>query len=207
MLFLVCSFGHPYRAHLIQGTWLGAGIPRYTCLAFKCNVLLALSVGRLAWHMLQVHVGYTGVNGTLLTLLEPHLHLLAVSVHEPQAIPYEENCMEEGGQVLLVELLIGIVHIVNCDDAAHVFNHKAPELNNLSQIVILPLEPTDSLHTSSAHTFQLCPHNVSSHTTGLPLPHSVAMAWEFRPDTYPYNAGVMLLHIPQLRRTYDAFLE
>jgi hypothetical protein len=33
------------------------------------------------------------------------------------------------------------------------------------------------------------------------------MSYEFRPDEYPYNAGVMLMHLPELRRTYDPFLK
>ncbi|KAL6753995.1 hypothetical protein V8C86DRAFT_404853 [Haematococcus lacustris] len=41
---------------------------------------------------------------------------------------------------------------------------------------------------------------------GLPLPHTVAMSYEFKPNTTPLNAGIMLLNLPQLRRSYPAFL-
>ena len=42
--------------------------------------------------------------------------------------------------------------------------------------------------------------------TGLPLPDSIAMAYELWHGMYPLNAGVMLMHVPHLRQTYDDFL-
>ena len=44
-------------------------------------------------------------------------------------------------------------------------------------------------------------------TTGLPLPDAVAMAFEFSPSMYPYNAGVMLMNLPRLRASYAEFLK
>jgi len=42
---------------------------------------------------------------------------------------------------------------------------------------------------------------------GLPLPDSLMMAYELRPNMYPPNAGVMLMHVPYLKRTYNDFLK
>lgn len=40
----------------------------------------------------------------------------------------------------------------------------------------------------------------------LPLPETIGMAAE-GPDAFPYNAGTMLMHLPAMRQTYDAFLK
>jgi len=41
----------------------------------------------------------------------------------------------------------------------------------------------------------------------LPLPTAVGMAVEFLSGAIPYNAGIMLMHLPRLRATYDEFLQ
>ncbi len=41
---------------------------------------------------------------------------------------------------------------------------------------------------------------------GLPLPATFGMASEMS-DMFPYNAGVMLMHLPPLQATYDSFIE
>lgn len=38
------------------------------------------------------------------------------------------------------------------------------------------------------------------------LPPVLSMAYE-NDDTFPYNAGVMLMNLPALRTSYDAFLK
>ena len=40
----------------------------------------------------------------------------------------------------------------------------------------------------------------------LPLPETIGMATE-GPDAFPFNAGIMLMHLPAMRQTYDAFLK
>eukprot|EP00798_Chlamydomonas_sp_ICE-L_P015288 gene15288-21372_t len=40
---------------------------------------------------------------------------------------------------------------------------------------------------------------------GLPLPNVLSMAWEFR-NQFPYNAGIMLMNLPELRASYHEFL-
>ena len=45
-----------------------------------------------------------------------------------------------------------------------------------------------------------------THPAGLPLPQSVSMAWEFR-NQFPYNAGIMLMNLPELRSTYREFIK
>lgn len=40
----------------------------------------------------------------------------------------------------------------------------------------------------------------------LPLPQTVGMASE-AVDMFPYNAGIMLMHLPVLRETYDDFID
>lgn len=40
----------------------------------------------------------------------------------------------------------------------------------------------------------------------LPLPETVGMATE-AVDMFPYNAGIMLMHLPTLRETYDDFID
>ena len=40
----------------------------------------------------------------------------------------------------------------------------------------------------------------------LPLPETIGMASEAE-DIFPYNAGIMLMHLPAMRTTYDDFLD
>lgn len=40
----------------------------------------------------------------------------------------------------------------------------------------------------------------------LPLPMMIGMAIEAE-DSFPYNAGVMLMHLPAMRQTYNGFLD
>lgn len=63
----------------------------------------------------------------------------------------------------------------------------------------LPTEDTNQ-YLSLPHT-----HLATAHA-GLPLPVTVSMAYEFQPNTYPLNAGVMLMNLPMLRVTYRRFL-
>ncbi|KAF5827655.1 hypothetical protein DUNSADRAFT_311 [Dunaliella salina] len=42
---------------------------------------------------------------------------------------------------------------------------------------------------------------------GLPLPESLSMGYELRPSMYPLNAGVILMHVPYMKKTYDDFLK
>jgi len=42
---------------------------------------------------------------------------------------------------------------------------------------------------------------------GLPLPESLSMGYELRAGMYPLNAGVMLMHVPYMKKTYDNFLQ
>ena len=41
---------------------------------------------------------------------------------------------------------------------------------------------------------------------GLPLPSTFGMASEMS-DMFPYNAGVMLMHLPPLQATYESFIK
>lgn len=43
-------------------------------------------------------------------------------------------------------------------------------------------------------------------SVGLPLPESIAMSYE-GVNSFPYNAGAILIHMPEMRRTHEAFLE
>jgi len=47
-------------------------------------------------------------------------------------------------------------------------------------------------------------HTITLNDFGLPLPESLSMGYEARPGTL--NAGVILMHVPYMKKTYDDFL-
>lgn len=47
---------------------------------------------------------------------------------------------------------------------------------------------------------------VTLNTFKLPLPKTIGMATEAA-DIFPYNAGIMLMHLPALRQTYAGFID
>ena len=95
------------------------------------------------------------------------------------------------------------------DNVQHSHLFKSPEmLIGTFQRIDMPVVPVlDQYHyvlyTDADVFFR---KKVTLGDFALPLPNILSMGYEFRPDTYPHNAGIILMHLPELRRTYQAFV-
>ena len=99
--------------------------------------------------------------------------------------------------------------MVSKDNVEHSHLYKNPEMAvgtwQRIDIPILPeLEQYEYILFTDADVYFRKPVTLESFP--LPLPKTISMAAEMD-DIFPYNAGVMLMHLPELRATYDDFLE
>uniref|UniRef100_A0A6U2CS89 Hexosyltransferase n=1 Tax=Chlamydomonas euryale TaxID=1486919 RepID=A0A6U2CS89_9CHLO len=92
-------------------------------------------------------------------------------------------------------------------DASHLFADVSSMLGTFARLDIPVIKElyqyTYILYTDTDVFFQL-PFTLD--TFGLPLPPSLAMAYE-RPEAFPYNAGVLLMNLPVMRKDHQDIID